>query len=189
MTDDNLVAEFHCGHWQATGRTLRGFNRDATIHFLIVHIDPLALQAGIVRIEGRALNAEFRGRFDDVAVALHGQLGSLDSLAGRRGPYPIALSGEIDGQKALPPTTAYFRGTVGGEEGSEVMLSVRESGEIQWLQKLQSALKDQRFELYTQPIVPATSRTLIQPSSGTITSSGVSRPSTNSGFAFAEGAS
>jgi hypothetical protein len=41
----------------------------------------------------------------------------------------------------------------------------------------------------TQPIVPAASRTFTQPSSGTITSSGVSRPRTNSGFAFADGAS
>ncbi len=31
----------------------------------------------------------------------------------------------------------------------------RSTGEIQWLQKLQSALKDQRFELYMQTIVPA----------------------------------
>ncbi len=31
----------------------------------------------------------------------------------------------------------------------------RSTGEIHWLQKLQSALKDQRFELYLQPIVPA----------------------------------
>jgi diguanylate cyclase (GGDEF)-like protein/PAS domain S-box-containing protein len=31
----------------------------------------------------------------------------------------------------------------------------RSTGEIQWLQKLQSALKEQRFELYVQPIVPA----------------------------------
>ncbi|HEX7417863.1 MAG TPA: EAL domain-containing protein, partial [Steroidobacteraceae bacterium] len=31
----------------------------------------------------------------------------------------------------------------------------RQSGEIQWLQKLQSALKENRFELYGQPIVPA----------------------------------
>ena len=31
----------------------------------------------------------------------------------------------------------------------------RSTGEIQWLQKLQAALKDQRFELYVQPIVPA----------------------------------
>ena len=31
----------------------------------------------------------------------------------------------------------------------------RSTGEIQWLQKLQSALKDGRFELVAQPIVPA----------------------------------
>ena len=31
----------------------------------------------------------------------------------------------------------------------------RHSGEIQWLQKLQSALKENRFHLYCQPIVPA----------------------------------
>jgi len=31
----------------------------------------------------------------------------------------------------------------------------RHTGEIQWLQKLQGALKDNRFQLYHQPIVPA----------------------------------
>ena len=31
----------------------------------------------------------------------------------------------------------------------------RQSGEIQWLQTLQAALRDSRFELYCQPIVPA----------------------------------
>jgi diguanylate cyclase (GGDEF)-like protein/PAS domain S-box-containing protein len=31
----------------------------------------------------------------------------------------------------------------------------RHTGEIQWLQKLQTALKDNRFQLYHQPIVPA----------------------------------
>jgi diguanylate cyclase (GGDEF)-like protein/PAS domain S-box-containing protein len=31
----------------------------------------------------------------------------------------------------------------------------RHSGEIQWLQKLQGALKENRFQLYSQPIVPA----------------------------------
>ncbi|MGH8202891.1 MAG: EAL domain-containing protein, partial [Steroidobacteraceae bacterium] len=31
----------------------------------------------------------------------------------------------------------------------------RHTGEIQWLQKLQSALKESRFQLYYQPIVPA----------------------------------
>ena len=29
----------------------------------------------------------------------------------------------------------------------------RHSGEIQWLQRLQSALKENRFQLYYQPIV------------------------------------
>ncbi len=38
---------------------------------------------------------------------------------------------EIDGQRALPPATAYFRGSVAGDPASSVMLSVRESGEIQ----------------------------------------------------------
>ncbi len=32
----------------------------------------------------------------------------------------------------------------------------RNSGDIQWLQKLQAALRDESFELYQQPIVPAT---------------------------------
>jgi diguanylate cyclase (GGDEF)-like protein/PAS domain S-box-containing protein len=32
----------------------------------------------------------------------------------------------------------------------------RHRGEIHWLQKLQTALKENRFELYSQPIVPAT---------------------------------
>jgi diguanylate cyclase (GGDEF)-like protein/PAS domain S-box-containing protein len=35
--------------------------------------------------------------------------------------------------------------------------SARHSGEIHWLQKLQGALRDNRFELYYQPIVPARS--------------------------------
>jgi hypothetical protein len=33
--------------------------------------------------------------------------------------------------------------------------TARHSGEIHWLQKLQSALRDNKFELYYQPIVPA----------------------------------
>jgi len=40
---------------------------------------------------------------------------------------------EVDGQRVLAPNTAYFRGTVRGEEGSAVLISVRDSGEIQGL--------------------------------------------------------
>jgi len=39
----------------------------------------------------------------------------------------------------------------------------RHRGEIQWLQKLQHALKENRFELYSQSIVPANSHTLDGP--------------------------
>lgn len=39
----------------------------------------------------------------------------------------------------------------------------RHRGEIHWLQKLQAALKESRFELYAQPIVPATEQTLDGP--------------------------
>jgi len=62
-----------------------------------VAIDSLELSA---RNAQSPVNAEFRGKVDDVAVALTGQLGPLDSLVQRRWPYPFALTGEIDGQKA-----------------------------------------------------------------------------------------
>jgi diguanylate cyclase (GGDEF)-like protein/PAS domain S-box-containing protein len=39
----------------------------------------------------------------------------------------------------------------------------RHRGEIHWLQKLQIALKENRFELYAQPIVPATAQVLNGP--------------------------
>jgi len=62
-----------------------------------VAIDSLALSA---RDAQSPVNAEFRGKFDDAAVTMAGQLGSFDSLVQRRWPYPFALDGEIDGQKA-----------------------------------------------------------------------------------------
>jgi hypothetical protein len=61
-----------------------------------IAIDTLMLSA---RDPHAPANVEFRGKFDDVALSLRGQLGSLDSLVGHRWPYPVALSGEIDGQK------------------------------------------------------------------------------------------
>jgi diguanylate cyclase (GGDEF)-like protein/PAS domain S-box-containing protein len=41
--------------------------------------------------------------------------------------------------------------------------NARHSGEIHWLQKLQGALRDNKFELYYQPIVPAQSTALRGP--------------------------
>lgn len=62
-----------------------------------VAIEGLALSA---RNAQAPINAEFRGKIDDVAVALTGSLGPLESLVQRKWPYPVAFSGEIDGQKA-----------------------------------------------------------------------------------------
>ena len=62
-----------------------------------VAVDSLTLSASDSQSPA---NTEFRGKFDDVAVTLRGQLGPLDSLVKHRWPYPIALAGEIDGQKA-----------------------------------------------------------------------------------------
>ncbi len=38
---------------------------------------------------------------------------------------------EVDGQRVTPPSTAYFRGKVAGDDGSVAVVSVRESGEVQ----------------------------------------------------------
>jgi uncharacterized protein involved in outer membrane biogenesis len=62
-----------------------------------VAIETLALSAGDAQAP---VNVEFRGKADDVAVALTGKLGPLESLVQHRWPYPVALSGEIGGQKA-----------------------------------------------------------------------------------------
>jgi uncharacterized protein involved in outer membrane biogenesis len=42
--------------------------------------------------------AEFRGKVDDVAVALEGTLGPIASLLEKRWPYPVSLKGEIQGR-------------------------------------------------------------------------------------------
>ncbi len=62
-----------------------------------VAIDSLALSA---RDAQSPVNAEFRGSVGGVAVALTGSLGPLEALVQRQWPYPVALSGEIGGQKA-----------------------------------------------------------------------------------------
>jgi uncharacterized protein involved in outer membrane biogenesis len=61
-----------------------------------VSIEKLVLSA---RTPQSSVNAEFRGRVDDVAIALTGNLGPLEALAQRKWPYPIALDGRINGQE------------------------------------------------------------------------------------------
>ncbi len=55
------------------------------------------------------IDAEFRGRIGDVAVALTGNLGPLDALRERRWPYPVAVKGEIDGKPASLSTKLSIR--------------------------------------------------------------------------------
>lgn len=42
--------------------------------------------------------AEFRGKVDDVPVAVQGNFGPLETLAQRRTPYPMSVQGEVSGQ-------------------------------------------------------------------------------------------
>ena len=50
------------------------------------------------------MSARFRGKIDDLAVALEGDLGPLDALAQRRWPYPVSVKGEINGKSATIAT-------------------------------------------------------------------------------------
>ena len=67
-----------------------------------VVIDRLALHAKDPR---SPIAAEFRGRIDDVSVALEGALGPLDALRLRQWPYPVAVKGDVDGRKTSISTS------------------------------------------------------------------------------------
>ena len=71
-----------------------------------VTIDRLVVHS---RTGSAPIDAEFRGRIDDVAVALTGNLGPLDALRERRWPYPVAVKGEIDGKPASVSTKLSIR--------------------------------------------------------------------------------
>lgn len=62
-----------------------------------IAIDRFSAQA---RSSGSPINAEFRGKVDDVPVSLSGNLGPLDTLVQRREPYPITVEGQIAGRAA-----------------------------------------------------------------------------------------
>ncbi len=50
------------------------------------------------------ISAQFRGKVDDIAISVEGDLGPLDALLQRRWPYPVTLQGEVNGQKASVTT-------------------------------------------------------------------------------------
>jgi hypothetical protein len=67
----------------------------------IIAIDTLSLHA---RDAQSPISAQFRGKVDDIAVSVEGDLGPLDALLQRRWPYPLTLQGEVDGQKTSVTT-------------------------------------------------------------------------------------
>ena len=56
------------------------------------------------------IDAEFRGKIDDVAVAVTGNLGPLDALREGRWPYPVAIKGDIAGRPANVSTKIGVQG-------------------------------------------------------------------------------
>ena len=72
-----------------------------------VAIERLAIRS---RTSDAPIDAEFKGRIDDVAVAVSGHLGPLDALRERRWPYPVAIKGDINGKPANVSTKIGMNG-------------------------------------------------------------------------------
>ena len=72
-----------------------------------VTIERLAIRS---RRNDAPIDAEFKGRIDDVAVSVSGNLGPLDALLERRWPYPVAIKGDIDGKPAKVTTKVGVQG-------------------------------------------------------------------------------
>jgi AsmA family protein len=73
----------------------------ATGNVTRIAIDELTVHA---RDPASPVSARFRGKVDDLALALEGNFGPLDQLVQRRWPYPIAVRGAVDGQQAAVST-------------------------------------------------------------------------------------
>jgi uncharacterized protein involved in outer membrane biogenesis len=80
-----------------------------------ITIETLSLHA---RDPQSPISAQFRGKVDDIAVSVEGDLGPLDALLQRRWPYPVTLQGEVNGQKASVKTKMSING---GRIGLESM--------------------------------------------------------------------
>lgn len=72
-----------------------------------IAIETLSLHA---RDPQSPISAQFRGKVDDIAVSVEGDLGPLDALLQRRWPYPVTLQGEVNGQKTSVTTKMSIEG-------------------------------------------------------------------------------
>jgi|KBSSwiStaDraftv2_1062776.scaffolds.fasta_scaffold13876_9 uncharacterized protein involved in outer membrane biogenesis len=80
-----------------------------------IAIETLSLHA---RDPQSPISAQFRGKVDDIAISVEGDLGPLDALLQRRWPYPVTLQGDVNGQKASVKTKMSING---GRIGLEAM--------------------------------------------------------------------
>jgi len=81
-------------------------------HLTRVAITKLALRA---RDPRSPIAAQFDGTVDDVAIAVEGTLGPLESLVQQRWPFPVALKGQVQGREAVVSTK------IGKEAGTYVL--------------------------------------------------------------------
>ena len=91
------------------------FRDGATGKVTNIAIETLSLHA---RDPQSPISAQFRGKVDDIAVSVEGDLGPLDALLQRRWPYPVTLQGEVNGQKASVKTQMNIQS---GRVGLEAM--------------------------------------------------------------------
>jgi len=98
--DSAMASAFAIGDLAIKDGTLT-YHDGETSKITTVAIESLALHA---RDASSPVSARFRGKVDDLAIALEGDLGPLDALVQRGLPYPVSLKGEINGKSATLAT-------------------------------------------------------------------------------------
>ena len=91
----SLLASFGIGQVEIENGTVT-YRDDASGSVTRVVIERFAAQA---RTPTSPINAEFRGKVDDIPISLSGNLGPLDALLARRSPYPVTVEGQVAGRK------------------------------------------------------------------------------------------
>ena len=98
-----------------------------------ITIDTLSLHA---RDPQSPISAQFRGKIDDIAVSVEGDLGPLDALLQHRWPYPVTLQGEVNGQKASVATKMRVEGSrIGLDEVTVNTGASKLTGEVAVIQQ------------------------------------------------------
>ena len=96
------VANFEIEHGTLTFRNgTTGKVTNASIERMTLHARDMQAPVAV----------DFRGKVDDVPVALSGDLGPPDKWLRQQWPYPVALKGEIDGNSAKVTTKIAKAGT------------------------------------------------------------------------------